>query len=204
MRIVRQQPKATGGEDMSTQAPKRSTEAADQRTFDEAVNRKGKVVLEWLAGAGILAAVLMSTVALIQSGEHKEVLISSGNTTTPTTNASAATSKPALQPVSLKILGAFKQGPDGKRHDAFTQTEFAVHVGQPLTLKIDNTDDVPHSITSPAAGVNITIQPGVHDYKLIVNEAGRFQWFCVIPCDSDAKGWAMEHAGFMAGYITAT
>jgi heme/copper-type cytochrome/quinol oxidase subunit 2 len=193
-----------GGENMSYQEPKRGTETKDQRQFDEAVNNKGKVVLEWLAGAGILAAVLMSTVALIQSGEHKEVLISSGNTTTPTTSTSAAASKPALQPVSLKIVGAFKPGPDGKRHDAFTTTDFAVHVGQPLTLTIDNTDDVPHSITSPAAGVNITIQPGVHDYKLVVNEAGRFQWFCVIPCDSDAKGWAMEHAGFMAGYITAT
>jgi hypothetical protein len=189
---------------MSYQEPKRGSETKDQREFDEAVNNKGKVVLEWLAGAGILAAVLMSTVALIQSGEHKEVLISSGNTTTPTASTSAAASKPPLQPVSLKIIGAFKPGPDGKRHDAFTTTDFAVHVGQPLTLTIDNTDDVPHSITSPAAGVNITIQPGVHDYKLVVNEAGHFQWFCVIPCDSDAKGWAMEHAGFMAGYITAT
>jgi heme/copper-type cytochrome/quinol oxidase subunit 2 len=190
---------------MSYQEPKRGTEARDQRQFDEAVDNKGKVVLEWLAGVGILAAVLMSAVALIQSGEHKEVLVSSGNTTPATTpTSSASASAPALKPVSLKIIGAYKPGPDGKRHDAFTTTEFAVHVGQPLTLKIDNTDDVPHSITAPVAGVNITVQPGTHDYKLLVNEAGRFQWYCIIPCDSDAKGWAMEHAGFMAGYITAT
>jgi hypothetical protein len=191
---------------MSYQEPKRPAEASDQRKFDEAVDNKGKVVLEWLAGVGILAAVLMSTVALIQSGEHKEVLISSGNTTpatTPTSSASASTSVP-LKPVSLMIIGAYKLGPDKKRHDAFTVTDFNVHAGQPLTLKIDNTDDVPHSITSPVAGVNITVQPGVHEYKMTVNEKGRFQWFCVIPCDSDAKGWAMEHAGFMAGYITAT
>jgi heme/copper-type cytochrome/quinol oxidase subunit 2 len=190
---------------MSYQEPKRGTETKDQRQFDEAVNNKGKVVLEWLAGVGVLAAVLMSTVALIQSGERKQVVTASANTTAVAASpASTAAPQPALAPVSLKILGAYKPGPDGKKHDAFTTTEFAVHVGEPLTLRIDNTDDVPHSITSPVAGVNITIQPGVHDYKMTVNEKGRFQWFCVIPCDSDAKGWAMEHAGFMAGYITAT
>ncbi len=189
---------------MSHQEPKRGTETRDQRQFDEAVNNKGKVVLEWLAGVGILAAVLMSTVALIQSGERREVVTATSSATPATSAASAPVTAPALEPVSLKIIGAYKVGPDGKKHDAFTTTEFAVHVGEPLTLKIDNTDDVPHSITSPVAGVNITIQPGVHTYKMTVNEAGRFQWFCVIPCDSDAKGWAMEHAGFMAGYITAT
>jgi hypothetical protein len=189
---------------MSYQEPKRPTEATDQRQFDEAVDKKGKVVLEWLAGVGILAAVLMSTVALIQSGERKEVVTVGASATPAASTGSTAAAQPALAPVSLKILGAYKPGPDGKKHDAFTATEFAVHVGEPLTLRIDNTDDVPHSITSPVAGVNITIQPGVHDYKMTVNEKGRFQWFCVIPCDSDAKGWAMEHAGFMAGYITAT
>jgi plastocyanin len=189
---------------MSYQEPKRGTEARDQRQFDEAVNSKGKVVLEWLAGVGILAAVLMSTVALIQSGERKEVVTASATTRPAASASSASATEPALKATSLKILGADKPGPDGKKHDAFTKTEFAVHVGQPLQLKIDNTDDVPHSITSPVAGVNITIQPGVHTYTLTVNEAGRFQWFCIIPCDSDAKGWAMEHAGFMAGYITAS
>ncbi|MFI4989309.1 MAG: hypothetical protein ACHQHO_00135 [Solirubrobacterales bacterium] len=189
---------------MSYQEPKRPSETKDQRQFDEAVENKGKVVLEWLAGVGILAAVLMSAVALIQSGERKEVVTASTSATPATSATSVPATEPALAPVSLKIIGAYKVGPDGKKHDAFTTTEFAVHVGQPLTLKIDNTDDVPHSITSPVAGVNITVQPGVHEYKMTVNEKGRFQWFCVIPCDSDAKGWAMEHAGFMAGYITAT
>jgi hypothetical protein len=26
----------------------------------------------------------------------------------------------------------------------------------------------------------------------------------MIPCDSDAHGWAMQNPGFMSGYITAT
>ncbi len=86
------------------------------------------------------------------------------------------------------MIPAYKLGPDGKKHDAFSKTEFAVKVGQPLKLRIDNTDNAPHSITSPVAGVNITIQPGVHTYTLVVSKAGRYEWYCMIPCDSDAKG----------------
>ncbi len=89
-------------------------------------------------------------------------------------------------------------------HDAFTKTDFAVKVGQPLKLTIDNTDNQPHSITSLGAGVNIIIQPGTHTYTLIVAKAGRFFWHCVFPCDSDAKGWAMQQPGYMGGYITAS
>lgn len=105
--------------------------------------------------------------------------------------------------VSLKIIGSYKKGPDGKPHDAFTVTNFNVKVGQPETLKIDNTDNSPHSISSPEAGVNIIAQPGVHTYTLTVNRVGRFEWNCMIPCDSDAGGWAMQHPGYMSGYITA-
>jgi plastocyanin len=189
----------------SDRSPIAQREAVDQRQFDEAVNRKGKVVLEWLAGVGVVAALAMSMVALIQSGEKNEA----GVTTPPAPTAGAAapaqpTSLAAAKPIDLKIVGASKLGPDGKKHDVFTKTEFAVKVGQPLKLRINNTDDVPHSITAPVAGVNLTIKPGTHTYKLIVTQAGRFQWFCIIPCDSDAHGWAMQNPGFMAGYITAT
>jgi len=111
---------------------------------------------------------------------------------------------PSAKTVSLEVVGGSKLGPDGKKHDAFTKTNFAVKVGQPLKLRIDNTDDVPHSITAPVPGVNITVQPGTHTYTLVVNQAGHFLWFCIIPCDSDANGWAMQHAGFMSGYITAS
>jgi len=58
---------------MHIEIPDEETEARDQREFDEAVNRTGKVVLEWLAGLGVLAAVLMSMVALVQSGQKVEV-----------------------------------------------------------------------------------------------------------------------------------
>jgi nitrous oxide reductase len=188
-----------------TQVPDKDTEARDQRQFDEAVNRNGKIVLQALAGAGIVAAFLMSMVALNQSGQRHEANVAlqpAASQASPAAPAAAVRS--ATKAVDVKVIGSYKTGPDGKKHDAFTRTEFAVKVGQPLTLKIDNTDNVPHSITSPVAGVNITVQPGVHSYSLIVSKAGRFQWYCMIPCDSDAHGWAMQNPGFMSGYITAT
>lgn len=187
---------------MNVQTPDRETEERDQHEFDEAVDHTGKIVLEWLAGVGIVAALLISVVALIQSGQKSEPR---GVTQPAATQAAAAPAASApARTESLKIVGGAKLGPDGKQHDEFTKTEFAVKVGQPLKLKIDNTDDVPHSITAPVVGVNLMIRPGIHTYTLTVTHAGRFQWFCIIPCDSDAGGWAMSHPGFMAGYITAS
>jgi hypothetical protein len=97
-----------------------------------------------------------------------------------------------------------KLGPDGKKHDAYSQTEFAVKAGRPLTLRIDNTDAQPHSITSTAAGVEIIALPGTHDYSLLVTTPGRYRWRFMMVCDTGANGWAMTHAGYMSGYITAT
>jgi uncharacterized cupredoxin-like copper-binding protein len=177
----------------------------DQERFDGAVDRKGKVVLQVLAGAGILAALLMSVVALVQSSEPHGVSARASSGVPQIALTPAVASKPAtVSVVDLKIVGGAKSGPDGKQHDMFTKTDFAVKVGQPLRLKIDNTDDAPHSISSPVAGVNIITQPGVHTYTLVVSKAGKFQWYCMLPCDSDAGGWAMQHPGYMSGYITAT
>jgi heme/copper-type cytochrome/quinol oxidase subunit 2 len=89
-------------------------------------------------------------------------------------------------------------------HDAFSKTNFAVKVGQPVKLQIDNTDEGTHSITAPVAGVNIAVLPGKHTYTLLVKKAGRFEWKCIIPCDDETNGWAMTHPGYMAGYITAS
>jgi heme/copper-type cytochrome/quinol oxidase subunit 2 len=191
---------------MHVDAPDRQPEVRDQQDFDEAVNRQGKILLEWLAGIGIFAALVMSIIALVQSGEHSGAGMMNrvaSTSTTPAASAPAAIA-PAATTISLKIIGGSKLGPDGKKHDVFTKTDFAVKVGQPLRLRIDNADDVPHSITAPVPGVNITVQPGTHTYTVLVKQAGRFQWFCIIPCDSDANGWAMQHAGFMSGYITAS
>ena len=179
----------------AAQEPDEGTEARYQREFGAAAARK--FGLRALAGAGILAALVMSLVALARTTPN--------TTTLATANQAAAalpTSAPSAQTnvIELKVIASGKNGPDGKLHDDFTVTEFHVTVGQPLTLRIDNTDTVPHSITSPEAGVSIIVLPGTHDYTLLVKQAGKFEWHCVFPCDP----WSMAHVDYMRGFITAT
>jgi len=106
-----------------------------------------------------------------------------------------------VQPVVyLSVTPGIKPGADGKLHDAFSVTDFYTHVGQPVTLVINNTDDVAHSITARSVGVNIVAKPGTHSYTLLVRKAGRFQWMCMMPCDP----YSMSHDGYMRGYIVAS
>ncbi len=191
---------------MHANEPTHDQELHDQAEFDKDVSRDGKIVLAWLGGFGVIAALLMSIVAVVQSSQRNTVTVTNG-VPAPASSAATASSSVASLPtkmISLKIIPESKPGSDGAKHDYLTQTEFAVKVGQKLEIKIDNTDEGEHSITSPQIGVNIVIKPGVHTYQLVVKEKGRFSWFCVIPCDSKANGWAMQQAGFMSGYITAT
>jgi plastocyanin len=177
--------------------PPNAAPPTDQELFDASVIRNGRILFQVLAGLGIFAALIMSTIALLTaSGRH--------TTTTTVIRAAAApvgvVSPAAGQTIRLSAAGASKRGPDGKMHDAFSKTNFTVKVGQSIHLRIDNEDDAAHSITAPAIGVNIIARPGIHTYNLLVTKAGRFEWMCVLPCDS----WAMMHPGYMAGYITAT
>ncbi|MHB8241748.1 MAG: cupredoxin domain-containing protein [Solirubrobacteraceae bacterium] len=189
---------------MHVETPDRETEVHDQAEFDDTVAKTGKTVVEVFAGLGIFAALLMSIIALSQSSEHNTVTVTSGVATPATATGAKATAALPAKVISLKIIPGWKLGPDKIKHDSFTKTEYAVKVGQTLDLKIDNTDEGEHSITSPVLGVNIVIKPGVHTYQIVVKEKGHFSWFCVIPCDDEANGWAMQHAGYMSGYITAT
>ena len=176
----------------AAQEPDKDIEARYRHEFGEAAARR--FGLKALAGVGILAAVLMSMVALVQSSEREEARAAS----------QAAAEQAALPPVAtvvhLSVIPEYKRGPEGEKHDAFTTTEFAVRAGQPQELRIDNTDSVPHSITAPAAGVNIVVMPGTHTYTLLVKQPGTFLWFCTFICDE----WAMQHPGYMSGYITVS
>ncbi|HYM56181.1 MAG TPA: hypothetical protein VES97_12530 [Solirubrobacteraceae bacterium] len=175
------------------QEPDKDTEARYRYEFGEAAARK--FGLKALAGVGILAAVLMSTAALVQSSEREEARAAS-----QATAEQVAALPRVAKAVDLSVIAEYKRGPEGEKHDAFTTTEFAVRAGQPQQLRIDNTDSVPHSITAPEAGVNIVVRPGTHTYTLLVKEPGRFLWFCAFVCDE----WAMQHPGYMSGYITAS
>jgi hypothetical protein len=171
----------------------------DQEQFDATVKRDTDIVLKVLAGVAVFAALVMSTVALALSGGG-----SSTATVTQTTPATAPAIATATPVITLSVAGSNKLGPDGKMHDSFSKTNFAVRVGTPMKLRIDNKDEGTHSITAPGTGVAIVVLPGIHTYTIRATTAGRFEWICIIPCDSDAKGWAMANLGYMAGYITAT
>jgi hypothetical protein len=174
----------------AAQEPDKDTEARYRHESGEAAARK--FGLRTLAGAGILAAVLMSAVALVQSGERNEA-----RAVTQAAAEEIAGLPQVAKQVALKVIAEYKRGPEGEKHDAFTTTEFAVRAGQPQELRIDSTDSVPHSITSPEAGVNIIVMPGTHTYTLLVKRPGRYLWFCTFVCDE----WAMQHPGYMSGYI---
>jgi heme/copper-type cytochrome/quinol oxidase subunit 2 len=146
-----------------------------------------------LATVGVLVAVIANSV---MGHRHHAAMMSTGANFAPAAKAPVA----AVQPVSLSVVPGGKLGPKGERYDAFTKTDFAVKVGQPVKLTIDNRDDVIHSITSTAAGVGIAAMPGKHTYTLIVRKAGRFKWICAYPCDP----YSMDSTGYMQGYITAT
>jgi plastocyanin len=176
----------------AAQEPDKDMEARYRREFgDKATRRFG---LKALAGAGILAAVVMSMVALVQSSER-----SAARAASQAAAEEAAAEPRVAQVVDLSVIAEYKRGPEGEKHDAFTATDFVVRAGQPQQLRIDNTDSVPHSITSPEAGVNIVLKPGTHTYTLLVKQPGRYVWFCTFVCDE----WAMQHPGYMKGYITA-
>ncbi len=175
-----------------TQEPDKDTEARYRHEFGEAAARK--FGLKALAGAGILAAVLLSVVAVVQSSERDEARAAS-----QATAAQTAGLPPIAKVVDLSVIPEYKRGPEGEKHDAFTTTDFTVRAGQPQQLRIDNTDTVPHSITAPEAGIKIVVIPGTHTYTLLVKQPGRFLWFCSFVCDE----WAMQHPGYMSGYISA-
>ena len=190
---------------MHTPEPDRETEIRDQADFDKAVARDGKVVLEWLAGFGVVAALLLSIIAISQSSQHNTVTVTSG--IAPGTTSSGAASAPANLPtktISLKSSRAASWGRTRSSTTTSPRRNSPSRSDRALDLRIDNTDEGEHSITSPEIGVNLIVKPGVHTYQIVVKEKGRFSWFCVIPCDDEANGWAMQHAGYMSGFITAT
>ncbi len=175
------------------QEPDRDTEARYRREFGDVAARK--FGLKALAGVGILTAVLLSMVALVQSSERDEA-----HAVAQLAAEEAAGLPRVARVVDLSVVPEYKRGPEGEKHDAFTITEFAVRAGRPQELRIDNTDSVPHTITSPAAGVNIVVMPGTHTYALLVKQPGTYLWYCTAICDE----WAMQHSGYMSGYITVS
>lgn len=141
----------------------------------------------------------------------------SGSSMGMTTSGTTSNGPRAAVVLDYKIVGAEDGmvGPDGNKHDTFMATNLTtIQVGKPVTISIQNMDEMPHSMTAPDLGLNIVIpaakdgKPGTVDYTFTPTKAGTFRWYCAIPCDGDTQGWAMTpgakgfgQEGFMAGTI---
>ncbi len=134
--------------------------------------------------------------------------------------------KPNVQPVvkvggisdiTMVVQGDWILGPDNKTHDAFVPYNFTVYAGQTVKLTFENFDDMPHSFVSPALGLSFQVPgsqtagaPEISQYQFTEATPGTYRWWCSLPCDSDAGGWAMTtgsdgqpgQIGYMGGFIT--
>lgn len=137
--------------------------------------------------------------------------------------ADAAATQPQVQTRTLYVLADEQglTGPDGKHHDSFVPSSFVVKAGEPVKLVIINYDDMMHTFTDPALGLNVMVRAGTHKdgteavtpvtttATFTPTKTGQFRWHCNIPCDKgDGHGWAMSNGkegrdrdGFMAGYV---
>lgn len=125
-------------------------------------------------------------------------------------------------------------GPDADGHDTFmlsnlssgearqsqTRSNLNVKVGDTITVTVTNYDEGPHTFTAPGLGVNATIAPATNPTKGIpskttfsftAKKAGKFRWYCMLPCDAKHGSWAMtsdadggtDRVGYMSGYVVA-
>jgi uncharacterized cupredoxin-like copper-binding protein len=76
--------------------------------------------------------------------------------------------------VTLTMKPDSKPGSDGNKHDAALPADFSVKAGQTVRLTIYNSDDMPHSFTSPGLGRSAAIpaamqqmQGTMHDLKVM-------------------------------------
>jgi hypothetical protein len=156
-----------------------------------------------LPGPNIWMVTVLAALAVVLALVGIDIALVNGSTAQakPVSQVVHVSGAPAVQrQLYLTVSPGLKPGPDGKLHDAYSQTTFYVHVGQPVKLVINNTDSAPHSITSAAADVNILVKPGTHTYTLLVKKAGKFMWMCNMPCDP----FSMSHMGYMMGDIVAS
>ena len=111
--------------------------------------------------------------------------------------------------LAMDVLPGFKLGPDGKLHDAFSPSTLTVAPGQKVELTIYNYDNMPHSFTSSALGVNSVFasSPKAGEASVTVvdftapKKPGSYTFQCIKPCDTPNGGWAMGQQGYMIGTL---
>ncbi len=133
-----------------------------------------------------------------------------GNGTQLATAATTAAAPAPVHNVKISIKSDDehgKLGPEGTWHDAFLPADFSVKPGEIVRVTVYNYDEGAHSFTSTELGTNVTIAAGSAGKPKVTKftfhaptKAGSYEWFCAMPCDP----WAMNHDGFMRGYVKVT
>ena len=164
-----------------------------------------RLVLQYgalFAAVGFLLA-LAAIVAVVFAGHYDHAAAAQAS---PGQSAALAAAAPQqTSAVSWSMYADSNQkvkGPDGKWHDAMIPGNPTVQAGR-VTVTVYNYDTSVHTINSDALGLAEKIPPahGNTPGKLTFTftaQPGRYQWYCVEPCDP----WAMAHNGYMRGYIT--
>lgn len=109
--------------------------------------------------------------------------------------------------VTLKVdpppLGG-NYGADGQIHDVFSPAFFTVPAGKTVHVTVYNYDDMWHTFTSSALGLNVLVPPGGdHPTKVTFSftapSSGNYYWLCAVPCDP----YSMHTPGYMEGEVRA-
>jgi plastocyanin len=141
-------------------------------------------------------------------GEGGSGMIGGGYGSSASSRSAGAAGHSPTQRVKLQIKSDTergKRGPDGNWHDAFLPANFTVRAGATVKVTVLNYDDMPHSFTSQALGLNVTIPggwetaPSTTTFTFTApSGAQRYMWWCALPCDP----FSMSHVGYMRGYIS--
>jgi plastocyanin len=120
-------------------------EKNDQEQFDENVNRIGKYVLEVLAGVGVFAAVIMSMVALLNSGSTTVKVVGTRAASTSATAAPARTAPPTTAHVMIEhaMRGCHDLAVNGGSANSPNAT-LKLAVGG--TMYVQDNDVMPHTL----------------------------------------------------------
>jgi plastocyanin len=162
--------------------------------------RFSRLSLPALLGLGALAAMAIALSACGGGGNSGKAAASAGS------GSQSATVENVKLIVKTDEEHA-KKGPEGKWHDAYLPADFSVKAGATVHVTVSNYDEAPHSFNAPDLGANAMIAAGSESKPTKTTftfhapqKAGRYAWFCAMPCDP----WAMARNGYMKGYVTVT
>ena len=116
-------------------------ENTDQQQFDEDVNRVGKRIIAIAAGVGIVAALIMSTIALTRNSNGSNVTIAPR--VTAVAPATATAPRTASIMIDHVLRGCHTLDVNGSAKLSPTAT---IHLAAGGSLNVQNNDVMPHEL----------------------------------------------------------